>query len=126
MKTGTYLALFILTSVFYSCDKDDNTPSPPPPSPQSRYDILTSHYWRNSEFYARIIADINLDGIMDTSYEYNFPDPCMEDDKNYFKTTGYMIIDDGANMCQTGVDSSMWALANNDTELILDSISFSI
>src|SRR5436190_10991895 len=115
MKTGLYLTLFILTSVLCACKKDDNTPSSAPPPSQSRYSILTSHYWRNSVFYMRMIGDLDLNGIPDTTYYNQFPDTCETDDKNYFKSNGYLVTDDGPITCQTSGDSLIWALANNDT-----------
>jgi hypothetical protein len=127
MKTGIYLTLFILGSVFYSCEKDDDSPSSAlPASSQSKYSILTSHYWRGIYSDGMLVYDMNFDSIPDTLYSHSTPDSCEIDDRYYFKTNTYLVWDPYLVTCAESIDSMTWSLANNDTELIIGSDSYPI
>ena|ERR1041385_868943 len=128
MKTRFYFSLFIIISSFYSCEKDNNYPpgGTPPLLQTNGFNIVSSHYWRISELYLRTISDPNGDNVLDTSFYNDFPNSCLVDNKYYFKMNGYMVTDDGADTCLAATDSVTWGMANNDTEIIIDSDHFQV
>jgi len=120
MKTALYVTLFIMAGIF-SCKKDSNSPAPPA-GPPSRYQLLTSHYWKSGNYTAVIYTDINGDGVIDTTYSNGGPDSCSADDRTYLFTNGTMVRNYGSIDCNFLSDTTTWTLVNNDTQLLIDSV----
>lgn len=117
------LFYFLLFLVIYSCKKDnhDSVNSNQRASSSSNNQLITAHYWR-------VLYERGVEVYPPDSFSfYQQPDSCQADNRLTFYQNGFAIRDPYLNnSCNEFIDTADWSLLNNQTEIKINNLKFTI
>lgn len=106
-----FFALFALSVVSLSCDKNDNDSNG-----ENKTEIIAQGSWK----YDNAGIDQDKNGTIDLPLPAGTIPACATDNTVTFSTNGTGIVDEGSTKCNTGDPQTFpftWSFANNETTL---------